>query len=275
MTTKNRTCIIAVVYSEDRVEKFRKLLRGYADFLETKHIIFISNNKNLDGSRYTDYFTSSGFTAEYALHDNTGAEFGAYQRGLDMARQQGTNVYIFINDTAGIHNFLGHSFVASLKSLMTDASLSAWCFGISNVAPRRFVIGDVSSNRWIQSHFFAMDSAALEAIEHTIYAPEINSLVSESPDPALFLANLSDKALRSYVEGWLFSESGSRWYGAEPLSQDNFRRFALKARSILQEKYLSMRMDSSFVAFHSPHAKLPRRVVEKFARRLFKLHILG
>lgn len=273
MTTKNRTCIIAVVYSEDRVEKFRKLLRSYADFLSIRHIIFISNNRNLDSRRYTEHFASSGIAVEYALHDNTGAEFGAYQRGLDMARQQGTDVYVFINDTAGIHNYLGHSFVASLKNVMADSSLHAWCFGISNVAPRRFVIGDCSSNRWIQSHFFAMDTAALAAIEHKIYAPAINSLVSESADPDIFLGNLSDRALRAYIEGWLFSESGSRWYGAEPLSQDNFRRFALKTRSILQEKYLSMRMDSRFVAFYSPHAKLPQRIIEKFARRLFKLKL--
>lgn len=46
--------------------------------------------------------------------------------------------------------------------------------------------------------------------------------------------------LREHLEAWLFrARPGWHWYASDPLSAANAMKMARKARSILQEKYLS------------------------------------
>ncbi|MGH7783105.1 MAG: hypothetical protein ACREO5_04600, partial [Candidatus Binatia bacterium] len=82
-----------------------------------------------------------------------------------------------------------------------------------------------------------------------------------------------DRAIKDHIHAWLFRpESPYAWYGAEHLSAENASKFANKARSILQEKYISAALEEAGtspldIKASNLHEKAQRRVEEA----LFKL----
>jgi hypothetical protein len=86
-----------------------------------------------------------------------------------------------------------------------------------------------------------IDAAALKSIDHQLYRPEIAGWVRESADPNEFFSDEVGPATQARTSKWLFAAGG--WYDAAPLSPANQKRLSLKARSILQELYLTMRLE--------------------------------
>jgi hypothetical protein len=131
-------------------------------------------------------------------------------------------------------------------------------------APGRIEVGCLHATRWIRSNLFVIDDAALTSINHAIYAPELNSSIKDSPHEDTFFGATVAASLRSHLSDWLFSAGPVTWYKAEPLSSANHLRMASKARCIVQELYLSMRLEDAGTRFVQPP---PLSIVEKIAVR--------
>jgi hypothetical protein len=63
----------------------------------------------------------------------------------------------------------------------------------------------------------------------------------------MFAAEIG-RALKDKLKAWLFEPTGG-WYKASALTSENSAAFARKARSILQEMNLSMRLEEAGIAF--------------------------
>jgi hypothetical protein len=91
---------------------------------------------------------------------------------------------------------------------------------------------------------FALNLAALRELEHKLYVPRLNADVPGGPTLDTFFSARLDRDLKAHIASWLFATTGrDRWYKSEPLNPENAERMAEKARAILQEKYLSARLE--------------------------------
>jgi hypothetical protein len=200
-------------------------------------------------------------------HDNTGLEFGAYQVGLDCIRDADPEWVVFANDTFAVHNCFYSVYQNHLVSALATPADDALCAAGEVVSlGKSYNIGGVRSNRWLTTSIFAINRAALRALNHRVYHPEINELIRASPDPDVFFSEGLDSTLAAHLGGWLFGVPGQgAWYGAGPLTQESAPRLARKARSILQEKYLAALLDDAGTWFLDLN---PYGVREKIARRV-------
>jgi hypothetical protein len=105
-------------------------------------------------------------------------------------------------------------------------------------------------HRWITTNAFAVNRGALRALMRRLRCAEPDELVPGStPAKAFFSAQL-DPVLREHLSNWLFVPGGPlSWYRAAPLDEQNAAALARKARSILQEKYLSARLEAAGTIF--------------------------
>src|SRR4029453_13034628 len=126
-------------------------------------------------------------------------------------------------------------------------------------------IGGAGTNRWMTTSIFAVNRAALQALNGRVSHPEVNDLIRTSARREEFFSQALDEALEAHLAGWLFGVPGQgAWYGAAPLTAENAPGLASKARSILQEKYLSARLDQAGAWFFDLN---PYGIGEKVARR--------
>jgi len=200
-------------------------------------------------------------------HDNTGLEFGAYQAGLDGIRDANPEWVVFANDTFSVHNCFYSVYQKRLLSALSiPADHSLLVAGEVLSMARSYTTGDVRSNRWLTTSIFAVNRAALCALNYRVYHPELDELIRSSSDRRLFFSEALDDALIAHLTGWLFGVPGQgAWYGAGPLTDDSAPRLAGKARSILQEKHLSALLDDAGAWFFDIN---PYGVREKISRRL-------
>jgi hypothetical protein len=176
------------------------------------------------------------------LHDNVGSEFGAYQAGLERVRSTDPDWVVFANDTFSLHSLFSRlnrkHLCAALSSDRRDPG--GRVAGYVDSIPRSFFVQGLRTHRWVKTSIFALDRAALAVLKHRLYRPELEELVQSVADPEQFFSPRIDPCLAQHLRAWLFdAESPYAWYGAETLGEVNVARFARKARSILQEKFIS------------------------------------
>jgi hypothetical protein len=116
--------------------------------------------------------------------------------------------------------------------------------GVVSTSPiGSFNLQGLSLDRWISTWAFVINHAGLRALSGRIYDPALDELVPGGVSSDAFWHASLDQQLVDHLNVWLFGNSGHhRWYAAEPLNPHNAESFARKARSILQEKYLSARL---------------------------------
>jgi len=212
----------------------RKLaLRGHAGSLLT-----VVNNPKIDRAR---------LRCETVAHDNTGLEFGGYQRGLDMlGTLSATESVVFLNDTCMSHHVFGvvpRANLLAAASDMTGRMQPAAAGVVTDSQVGSFSIRGLALDRWVSTWAFVLNHAALQGLQWRIYEPELEQLVTGAPTLDAFWDTGLDPRLVGHLNVWLFGSADQhRWYGAQPLSAANAPGFARKARAILQEKYLSARL---------------------------------
>jgi hypothetical protein len=109
---------------------------------------------------------------------------------------------------------------------------------------RSFCIEGMRIHRWISTNVFALNLGALRELELRVYVPKLDADVPGGPTLDTFFGAELDGELKAHLAKWLFSSTGKdRWYKAQPLSAENASWMAEKARAILQEKYLSARLE--------------------------------
>ena len=188
-----------------------------------------------------------------ARHDNVGLEFGAYQRGLEEINDLASYDWLLIvNDSFSLHEpFPGQRVKnASERMRWRVGERAPVAMGKIDGLERSFTIERIRTHRWLTSNLLVLSRAALKGLRTQIYCPELERLIVDSDDPDCFFAPELDVVLREHTSRWLFEPSERfHWYRAAPLTSANSAFFARKARSILQEIYLSARLEALSTAF--------------------------
>ena len=266
--------IVAVLYYRNYFDNLLASLRKLSERHRIEQIVVVVNNPTLDpGSLHASLDGLASRTGCLA-HDNTGGEFGAYQLGVDRLREdmQAGTCLIILNETLGIHYPFEREHARAFMRALLDRRYTRRVVGHIDHATRRLGIDGCWSSRWLRSNLVGFDYDALSSIDFRLHAPHLHDYVRETDVVADFFSEKVDRALQDYIADWLFSEG--RWYGAAALAKANARALAFKARSILQEKYLAIRLDQRQVAFlpprYTPAEQVTRRA-KNGLRRISRL----
>ncbi|KIG05684.1 hypothetical protein BurMR1_0769 [Burkholderia sp. MR1] len=250
----NEVHYVVVIYYANYIARIAKVASALNETQSVRTLRLIINNAEIDDravKQHFDYLTAPVYVLR---HDNAGLEFGAYQLGLDDLRHAGADDLpcLFANDTVGSHYPINKFFIRKFgRAAQADLGPNIVIGNIDSV-PRRLELCGEHTSRWVRSNLFLMDKQALQNLHNQIYVPALNACINESPNEDDFFSDHVAPSLRSHISHWLFSGSPDAWYKSEPLSPDNYRRMAAKARCILQELFLSMRLERAQAALVQP-----------------------
>jgi hypothetical protein len=189
---------------------------------------------------------------QWVGHDNEGQEFGAYQRGLDVLLEgERPDWVIFMNDTLGTHTRLACGVLQRLQTAVESPTSSLPLMaGVLHHIERSCQIHGHRGSRHMRSRAMALNGVALGVLERRIRAAEIDALIAGAATRDSFFSEGCDPALQLRLASYLFqTDAALKWYRAAPLTHDNCAAMALKARAILQEFYLSLRLESASAIF--------------------------
>jgi hypothetical protein len=181
-------------------------------------------------------------------------EFGTYQAGVDFANyidDHSPERVIIMNDTVGSHQYYS---MIQLRHFCRAISVSAdrlsnFVTGYVYDHERRITINGMVGTRWVRSNLVGIDKEALARLGRKIYDPSIDKFITDSADIDTFLGPDLDSSVKLRIADWLFSTAPDKWYNAQPLSAVNSSMMAGKAKSYLQEQWLSMRLETIGAAF--------------------------
>jgi hypothetical protein len=261
--SKPNLCIVALAYYPDYLGSLREAIKTISQAAHVNAFALVLNNPQINGAKFQDLCNKF-----YCVtHDNTGAEFGGYQAGLDILKRNFSAPFdlIIINDTVATH------------SRLTKEHLRAFVRSMADDRPNRVVgqvdicrslrIDDLETSRWVRSNLIGFDHAAISALDYKIYQPHLNDYLNDSVDT--FFTDHIKASTREKISQWLFAKEGHAWYGAAPLTEDNCAKMATKARSIIQEFYLAMRLEQNKTIFVQPKLGLLERVSLR-GKKIFK-----
>lgn len=240
--------LICLVYSPARMKATARILSGIRQRFSERltGIVVVSNNGALSEDDVRR-FVPGDFS--FVAHDNSGMEFGGYQAGLDRVAAHGPDDVLIMNDTLGSHDHWGRNKLRCFARVVANHRQNGVVAGHVQCGEQSIVLKDRHASHWIRSNLFFIDRVALEAVDGRLYYPEIDELVSDDPGSGTFFDPSLDPVAVAFLEWWLFSGDPDAWYGSRPLTDENWRFMALKARSILQERYVSMLLADAKVSF--------------------------
>jgi hypothetical protein len=261
-----KTSIICVHYSKAHLKPTLEAIAELCRDLTPQHVALVSNNRAID-AELESAAAEHGY--RFFRHDNTGAEFGAYDTGLAASPAE-SDVFVFLNDTFAVHDYftpvIRNRFVAWSRHIGMQQHPAI--VGRIQTLFRSFFVGPKLANRWVTTSAFSLNRQAIQALGNRLYFSELNAWVRGGEQPERFFDESVDPVLGEHVLNWLFKpECEPRWYGAEPLSTHNCERMTKKARSILQEKYISATLENAHAEFRSI---LPETRQEKLLNRAQK-----
>ena len=253
--SKSKLCVVALAYYPDYFGSLLETVKTISQTVEVNGVALVLNNSRLNGSPFQDI--CSNF---YCIrHDNTGAEFGGYQAGLDIIRQNLSTPFdlIIINDTAATHYRLPKEHLKAFLRSMADERSNRVVGQVDRSSSLQ--IDDLETSRWVRSNLIGFDHNALLALDYKIYQPYLNGYLNDSVDE--FFTDHIKASTREKISQWLFAAGGHAWYGAAPLTKDNCTKMAAKARSIIQEFHLAMRLEQNKTLFLEPKLNLQERIL--------------
>ena len=242
-----------------------------AALAKAERLVLVANRTGL--AEAIDRCTGAGSDARVAVleHDNVGAEFGAYQAGLRSLLPDLPVWVIFINDVFSLHQSFSSVYRRKLLSCLGNVGGSpAHAAGQIEYLPAEYAILGRKSNRWLTTNIFALNRTAIEALRGRLWHPELDAFVRASAQPGEFFSSQVDPVLADHLADWLFGRHGGKaWYAAEPLDESNAARFALKARAILQEKYLAaLLIDAGTRLVDIRQSNVVERIVSRLEAKL-------
>jgi hypothetical protein len=258
--------LVLVVYYPDYLKKVCAITAYLANLSKISSVVVVINNLAITENALSGLFCGSLASVKVIRHDNIGFEFGAYQRGIDEIRKSEDQPFdvIVMNDTVGTHQRIDQLYLRNFRDTVRTRPVRS-IVGNTDSVPRRLDVNGLYCVRWVRSNLFYIDHAALASINHTIYVPGIDDLILGGPTEAEFYSQDVSPSLKHHISSWLFGKGALAWYKAQPLSAENCTQMAFKARCILQELYLSMRLEAADTHFLPP---IPLRFYEKAAVRL-------
>jgi hypothetical protein len=243
MVATSETFLIALSYYPSYFSSLVKSIEAFRSRLEIAAAVIVLNSRAASVHSVRSALRSKSSPFHVIEHTNEGGEFGGYQAGLDFLRHDAGKIgnLLILNDTLGIHYEFYPEHMNAMRRRIDDEASSQRIVGRIDQAEQLLSLGGLTGNRWVRSNLIFIDAAALKSIDHQLYLPEIAGWVRESADPNEFFGDEVGPATKARTSKWLFEAGG--WYDAAPLSPANQKRLSLKARSILQELYLTMRLE--------------------------------
>lgn len=250
-TSNRRHAAVWLVFREDRISTGARILRQINKSTTISELAIVWNGTKTIPEDLVR-FKLDNLTPRVIIGSNRGREFGGYQEGMDSLDLSAVSGVYFINDTAGVHNYIPSYFISAFtKDIDRDRGDAALCFGHIDHTKSSFTLQGMVCKKWVRSNLFYLNSSAINLVSKTIYSPDIDDLIH--PDIGeKFFSPFVEEALRSRIKSWLFTPSRNSWYGASPLTLDNSDFMAGKARSILHEYYLSLRIIANGGALVAP-----------------------
>jgi hypothetical protein len=272
MPDQRNIVFVGLVYYRDYLDRFADAYRTMQRDRRFSQTCIVINGDTIDEAAVRNSFGPSRENLHVLKHDNQGQEFGGYQAGLDDHRRRNQDPFdlVLANDTIGKHQqIFDTEFHAFMKTL--DGQPSGKVVGKVDTAQRLLSIAPLASSRWIRSNLVGLDHEALEQVRFRVYVPELEALVHETDRESDFFSPALDRSVRDHMQKWLFQPENHSWYGASGLDSRNAARFAAKARSILQELHLSMRLNCEGVAFVPPRLTHHEQRMIRLRRKLLSL----
>lgn len=268
----NRLGVICVHYDSNKVIPTLRSLDRITNAARAKRTVFVANQ---DSARIALAQHAASREASVVIqHDNSGMEFGAYQAGLDRLLAEFEPEWVlFANDTFSTHHSFGAVYCEKLVGDLARDFAHPALVGQVVSLPRSYEIEGLRTHRWMTTNLFALNRAAIRALNARVYRPDLDSLVTATSEMSAFFSSRVDAVLREHLEAWLFrAHAGWHWYASEPLQPANARRMARKARSILQEKYLAALLEDRSAAFVDLNdLSFSKKLLREFDRRMFSL----
>jgi hypothetical protein len=260
--------IILVLYAKRRVASTARIVKSIARFIRLRRIIIVVNGMEINLADVESLFSNYCESCTAILHDNTGLEFGGYQAGVDFAHyvdDYRPERVILMNDTVGSHQYYSMIQLRHFCRAITFSAdrLSNFVTGYVYDHERRITINGMVGTRWVRSNLVGLDKEAITRLGHKIYDPSIDKFITDSADIDTFLGPDLDSSVKLRIADWLFSTAPGKWYNAQPLSSVNSSMMAKKAKSYLQEQWLSMRLETIGAAFYISRLRFVERCMHR------------
>lgn len=255
--------VVAVLYYNNYATNLIRSLKKLGDCHKIEKIIVVLNNPAIDDAVLGRSLTTLAAQTACVTHDNTGQEFGAYQAGIDHIRTELTprDCLVILNETLGIHYPFETEHAGAFMRSLLDRKYTGRAVGHIDHSIRRLCIDDLWTSRWVRSNLVGFDFEAISSIDYRVYVPRLHDYVRDTDVFDEFFSGNVDAYLQHHIADWLFSKG--QWYAAATLSKGNAASFAIKARSILQEKHLSMRLENHKVAFVPARYKAAEQITRR------------
>lgn len=273
----NTLGVVCVHYDPKKLAQTLRSIGRITEASPAQHTVFVANHE----AAWAGLNQSSAARNESTTllrHDNSGMEFGAYQAGLDRLLDGfDPDWVLFANDTFSTHHAFGAAYRKKLAAALELSFDHPGVIGQVVALPRSYQMRSLRTHRWVTTNLFAVNRAALRSLDARIYRADLDPLVTQTSQMEEFFAPDIDPFLREHLEAFLFgARPGWRWYACEPLQPANVEKMARKARSILQEKYLSASLESLGAEFvNLNELSVPRKVLREVERKLFAIMSRG
>ena len=240
--------LIALSYYPTYFPDLVKKIEAFKSRFDLAVAVVVLNNRAISVHRACSALDQKCRPYHVVEHTNEGSEFGGYQAGLDfiLRASEGDGNFLIFNDTLGIHYAFYDEYLDALQRRIRDEQSLKRIVGRVDQTEQVLSLGGLTGNRWIRSNLLFIDRLALKSIDGQLYLPEVANWVHDVVDPNEFFGDQVGPATKARLSKWLFEPGG--WYDAAPLSLATQTKLCLKARSILQELYLAMRLEHAGVA---------------------------
>lgn len=253
MTIHKKIVWIHVNFTQSRL---RPSLLEISDLLSKKHLfdikktIYIVDNSSEDRLCEIDI----GINTIYLNGSNKFWEFSGWQEGLDYelnGLHDSQCLYIFSNDTMLFHQpyfYLKYFIMRGIKrALVSDCSEPLAMGFVENCKS----VASVGS--YMTTFFFIINACALNRIDNKVYDQQtVADCFNEISNSGVLFCNLPPDYI-NFLENWLLKDkvSNNKWRGAEVLNTKNWIAIQGKAKSILFEHDLSVRLRSNSISISS------------------------
>jgi hypothetical protein len=241
--------VAMLIYSAGRVKRALRVTQFLAQQPGARNVILVLNGSEIRFNELIEMWGPALPQPTVLLHDNSGAEFGGYQRVVDHCRQDAGRPLLILNDTVGVHQFVDRPYLRDLVKALRANTSSAIAVGRMCRASEPIAIGGLSGHGWLRSHMMGFGANTLGRIDYRLRAPEFDSLIQETGEADRFFHPDICLHLRQHWNHWLFGTGAGTWYKAQALTPESAPFLANRARAMVQEIVLSMRLEQAGVQF--------------------------
>jgi hypothetical protein len=200
--------------------------------------------------------------------DNSSREFSAFDRAVEFA---GSRIwsYSFVHFATSAFNTLYVAYLDRFTpSLLAATAGRAACVGHIDCYNQPIEINGQRSQHWVRSCFFFLPPTEVKALGSFVSLADGRPFFSGDPDAPFRADAPLDGQYREYITDWLTGGGvgqGVTWHSTFTLTRDTVDAFEQKARTILNEQLLSLRLQglgcrlldvtwlSATLRRHAPH----------------------